>query len=408
MTYLHLEQEPKREHSENDDDYLILYREYVSKIIMQREKILFPFTLTIVISILMTILFSYQLIIKSPDFRYIINELISHQNQLSCIDVADVIVSYEDCTETSSLIITTIALFCILGIIPITITSESFLLGGSLLRRSQKKLKLIYLTIEELNKKNNKEELYNPKIRWENLYEQYSNLNDKAGRVLFEIGERKNTIEDLRKNISDKLEISRTKEEDKEKSEILNEVQYLLGSFKETINRESRDQRGQRLWQIFNIIIIIFYIIFLSSIMTLTALFKPELKNSLIPYISIPIWALIWGALGSLSAILYRFYNITTRVKFSEEFQWLIARPIIGILMSAIAYLTAISGLVFLGSENLTLEQINENETRFIALVCFLAGFSDRVYIAIINLLVLRLGIENKDKKNKSFSIKSK
>ncbi|MGB5595592.1 MAG: hypothetical protein WBM62_16370, partial [Crocosphaera sp.] len=66
---------------------------------------------------------------------------------------------------------------------------------------------------------------------------------------------------------------------------------------------------------------------------------RVQFENFKLPIIDIPVWVIFWGALGSLSAILYHFYTENKRVKFSKEFRWLIARPIIGIVMSAVAYL---------------------------------------------------------------------
>jgi hypothetical protein len=282
-------------------------------------------------------------------------------------------------------------------------------LFGSTLRRSNTRLKKLELAVEKNREELERKKLLDPQVRLENLYQDYRKIAEASGRVFFESTKRYEVAQKWRRDIGSHLEHLR--QNPAVETELLNEVQYLLGSLKEIIDREKREQKGQMRWQISNIIVIIFYITSLTAIM-LIAWIKPPSNNAVaVPYISVPVWALIWGALGSLSAILYKFYIVKRRVKFSIEFQWLIARPIIGILMSAVAYLAVTSGLILLGaksSSSLANElDASNNATRFTAIVCFLAGFSDRVYLGIINLLVSKTLSLEKDSKSptENFSV---
>ena len=299
-----------------------------------------------------------------------------------------------------------VLLSCIFVIIGFILDNFSF---GSTLRRSNTRLKKLELAVENNREELERKKLLDPQVRLENLYQDYRKIAEASGRVFFESTKRYEVAQKWRRDIGSHLEHLR--QNPAVETELLNEVQYLLGSLKEIIDREKREQKGQRLWQIFNIIVIIFYITSLTVIM-LIAWTKPPSNNAVaVPYISVPVWALIWGALGSLSAILYKFYIVKRRVKFSIEFQWLIARPIIGILMSAVAYLAITSGLILLGaksSSSLANElDASNNATRFTAIVCFLAGFSDRVYLGIINLLVSKTLSLEKDSKSptENFSV---
>lgn len=301
-----------------------------------------------------------------------------------------------------------IELFIVIGILLLSIfviigfIIDNFSLGSTL-RRSNTRLKKLELAVENNREELERKKLLDPQVRLENLYQDYRKIAEASGRVFFESTKRYEVAQKWRRDIGSHLEHLR--QNPAVETELLNEVQYLLGSFKEIIDREKREQKGQRLWQIFNIIVIIFYIAGLTAIM-LSASTQTESKNNAVhvPYISVPVWALIWGALGSLSAILYKFYIVKRRVKFSIEFQWLIARPIIGILMSAVAYLAVTSGLILLGSESSSPSAkelgVSDNATRFTAIVCFLAGFSDRVYLGIINLLVSKTLSLEKDSKS--------
>jgi hypothetical protein len=102
----------------------------------------------------------------------------------------------------------------------------------------------------------------------------------------------------------------------------------------------------------------------------------------------------MWGAAGSLAAILYRFYTEKGRVRFASEVRWLIARPIIGIIMGAVVYIALVSGLVLVGGiPSTTINQTSSGSTlvgriEVYWVLAFLAGFSDKFYIGIIDLLV--------------------
>jgi hypothetical protein len=312
----------------------------------------------------------------------------------------------------------TIELFIVIGILLLSIfviigfIIDNFSLGSTL-RRSNTRLKKLELAVENNREELERKKLLDPQVRLENLYQDYRKIAEASGRVFFESTKRYEVAQKWRRDIGSHLEHLR--QNPAVETELLNEVQYLLGSFKEIIDREKREQKGQKLWQIFNIIVIIVYIAGLTVIMSSASTQAKSNNNAVsvpyVPYISVPVWALIWGALGSLSAILYKFYIVKRRVKFSIEFQWLIARPIIGILMSAVAYLAVTSGLILLGSESSSTWAkelgVSDNATRFTAIVCFLAGFSDRVYLGIINLLVSKTLSLEKDSKSptENFSV---
>ena len=288
--------------------------------------------------------------------------------------------------------------------------TDNFLLG-SILRRSIKRLRELELEIERKKEELERTTLLQPQARLESLYRDYRKIADASGRVFFESTKRYRVAQKWRREIGNYLE--RLRQNSSEQAELLNEVQYLLGSLKEIIDRELSEQRGQRLWQGFNLFIIFCYVTALAAIISLVQPDSGPSSTIFIPHISVPLWALIWGALGSLSAILYKFYIIKRRVRFSIEFQWLIARPIIGILMSAVAYIAVKSGLVLVGAEDSVVStdvsvvstDVSENSTRFTAIVCFLAGFSDRVYLGIIDLLVSKtLGLESDDEESSTLS----
>jgi hypothetical protein len=114
-----------------------------------------------------------------------------------------------------------------------------------------------------------------------------------------------------------------------------------------------------------------------------------------LPIIGIPVYVLVWGGIGSLAAILYRFYTQEIG-RMSQEFRWLIARPIIGIIMGSIAYLGVVSGMLILSTSNGTTGTVREE---IVWLLAFLGGFSDRFFESVIAALLARVPVSAEPEK---------
>jgi hypothetical protein len=241
--------------------------------------------------------------------------------------------------------------------------------------------------LQEMQEEFNARLLRTSEGRWDSLYRQLRILTNDSARTFFENEERYNKAAEWRREAGRYL--------DEGYKTDLNEVQYLLTALKELIIKEQREQKNQNRWQYIAVLIILLYIFGLGYV-TYIAAHQSYLGS--IPIFGIPLWVVMWGATGSLAAILYRFYTEQNRIRLSSEVRWLIARPIIGIIMSAIAFLAVQSGLILLGAQSAsTLGSVQSSEVnvitnsaRIAAIICFLAGFSDRVYLGIINLLVDR------------------
>ncbi len=217
--------------------------------------------------------------------------------------------------------------------------------------------------------------------RWSLFRQQLRALTADSARIVFTYPKTYNLVSEQRKKIGSLLSNSPNLYD-------ANEIQYYLDSLQEILKQEQSEQQGQQRWRLVNVAVIISYIASLAWLMII-AKSDIKLQNSMIPFLSIPLWAIVWGALGSLAAILYRFYTSTKRIQFFQESQWLIARPLIGILMSAIAYLAAQAGLIVLGvSSTESTSASQESARRIISITCFLAGFSDRFYLSLIDLLI--------------------
>lgn len=117
-----------------------------------------------------------------------------------------------------------------------------------------------------------------------------------------------------------------------------------------------------------------------------------------LPIIGIPVSVVVWAAIGSLAAILYRFYT-RSRVRLSTEVRWLIARPIIGIIMGSLAYVAVVSGLlIFNGTDSANAMPVRQ---QLFWLLAFLGGFSDKFFESVIHQVVGKFTTEEETPTNR-------
>jgi hypothetical protein len=195
---------------------------------------------------------------------------------------------------------------------------------------------------------------------------------------------------------------------------LLSEAQSKISAIDELVARERRSQRDQRNWQYAAIFVMLIYICFLG----IAVIFGTWVTDwTPLPIFGVPITIIMWAAAGSLAAILYRFYNEEGKIRFASELRWLIARPIIGIIMGGVTFLAVTSGLVLMGAGSglpevpvsaegtatelsevpvpaegtateETVTPVSAARIEVLWIIAFLAGFSDKFYVGIINLLV--------------------
>jgi hypothetical protein len=173
----------------------------------------------------------------------------------------------------------------------------------------------------------------------------------------------------------------------------LGDAETLIGQINELILREKNELQQHRRWRVFAVVIMLIYI--LLPVIVILRFPEAASKDKIIPVFGIPLSVVMWGAMGSLGAILYRFYTERGRVRLDLELRWLIARPIIGVIMGGLAYLAIVSGLTLLNTGNIpnsvavTDDKLPQNLNVF-WVIAFLAGFSDKFYVGFIKLLVGR------------------
>jgi hypothetical protein len=215
--------------------------------------------------------------------------------------------------------------------------------------------------------------------------EELFRLSSKAARIFFEDEQRFNVASKWNEKAGNILDGTDT-------VSTLSVVQSCLNSLNELVAREEQEQRDENRWQYWAIAVMVIYVGLLVGSALITNR-SPVLLTTAV--FGIPLSVIIWGAAGSLAAILYRFYTEQGRIRFAAEFRWLIARPIIGIIMGAVVYLALISGMILVtqnGGGAAVAAGANPPAIRMESfwIIAFLAGFSDKFYLGVIDLLVAR------------------
>ena len=219
--------------------------------------------------------------------------------------------------------------------------------------------------------------------RKEYFREELFKLSSKASRVFFGDEKRFSQASQFAADAGNGLDDARS-------TAALSIVQSYINSLRELVSREEREQREERYWQYAAIAIMIVYVA------ALVFAARIDFGSPTPRYLfGVPQSVILWGAAGSLAAILYRFYTEQGRIRFATEFRWLIARPIIGIIMGGVVYIALNSGLVLLTSSNAAqttagAAAIPSIHINSFWIVAFLAGFSDKFYLGVIDLLVAR------------------
>ncbi len=98
----------------------------------------------------------------------------------------------------------------------------------------------------------------------------------------------------------------------------------------------------------------------------------------MIMYVPVPI--LQWAFVGGIVSVLYKL--AFDRTQFPESnalYLWIVAKPVVGIVMGALVYFIAVSGELALNGRT----QITN--IQFLNILAFLGGFSDRFSLDLLD-----------------------
>ena len=137
--------------------------------------------------------------------------------------------------------------------------------------------------------------------------------------------------------------------------------------------------------------LVLVYIFIIIGIIVLG--WESNLGGTEMPVLGIPLAVLVWSLIGSVAAILYRFYTYRIRElsQVSLEVTWLIARPLTGVIMGMASYVIIVAGLLVFGDVAQSTPGTPTIRPQLLWAVAFLAGFSDRFFEGFIHILVSKL-----------------
>jgi hypothetical protein len=125
-------------------------------------------------------------------------------------------------------------------------------------------------------------------------------------------------------------------------------IQSRIAQIKNIIEIEKNEQEAELYWQSRMIAMMLFYVFLVITICSV-ARHLGLTSTTLIPIFGLNLSTVMWAAVGSLAAILYRLYTFYTddeKIPHRAEFRWLVARPLIGIIMGGLATLAVRIGII--------------------------------------------------------------
>lgn len=128
-------------------------------------------------------------------------------------------------------------------------------------------------------------------------------------------------------------------------------------------------------------IVYVFLLVLVVGIVSVLIWDKPDY---FIMYV--PVSILEWSFVGGIVAVLYR---LAYRKKIWDSdlglYTWIIAKPIIGLVMGALVYFLALGGGKLLGAPD---DALRGEQIHWLNAIAFIGGFSDELSIGLINRLV--------------------
>jgi hypothetical protein len=148
-------------------------------------------------------------------------------------------------------------------------------------------------------------------------------LLQKVSIMLFEL-----TAETYETNIEQELDL----------------VQRRADQIKSVLDRDQKDRKFRKIVRFVAVIISVLIFISLFTAAVLSPLYLSTIDYT-IPILSIPLPILMWSAIGSFTALLYRF-NKAEEAEIHDPLRLIVTRPLTGIMMGVVTYLVVKTGFL--------------------------------------------------------------
>jgi|GEM_PF-5582199 len=159
-----------------------------------------------------------------------------------------------------------------------------------------------------------------------------------------------------------------------------------------TSNQEKADQQSERQARRTVLGVSLFLLVVVAALAyALSDIWKPELS---IPVISLPVSVLVWSFIGGVTAMLQVFVGTKSGEAKLVSYEWLLWRPVVGLIMGCVVYLAIVAGLVVLGQGNAQTLTATQNPY-ILWVLAFAGGFSDKFAIFVFDNIVRSIGKTN-------------
>jgi hypothetical protein len=108
--------------------------------------------------------------------------------------------------------------------------------------------------------------------------------------------------------------------------------------------------------------------------------------TTLIPVIALPISIVVWSFIGGVAAMLQAFVGTKKGNAEHINYEWLLWRPVVGMIMGSVLYLAISAGIAVVGQVDIT--TINARQNFFFWTIAFLGGFSDKFAVLVFDNIV--------------------
>jgi len=169
---------------------------------------------------------------------------------------------------------------------------------------------------------------------------------------------------------------------------------FTLLTIKEQINEQKALEESEKIknetlqseriarWTVLSVAVALLMIVAVLGY-ALRGIWTPTMS---IPVIALPISVVVWSFVGGVAAMLQAFVGTKNNKKKEVNYEWLIWRPVVGVIMGSVLYLAISAGLAILGNTDLSVS--NPRNNFILWALAFLGGFSDKFAILVFDNIV--------------------
>ena len=153
------------------------------------------------------------------------------------------------------------------------------------------------------------------------------------------------------------------------------------------LRKQDSDRAKQKRKRLERMIVLILAVIMIGIVGTLAFYMD---ANTEIAVIGLPLPVVLWSFIGGVGATLYAFVGSQQEMEtVSLRLDWLIGRPIVGVIMGSVVYLAIVAtSTTIIGGDVQTNASATASKPYLLWALSFIGGFSDKFAILLFDNLV--------------------